>query len=105
MIEEQEINNAFTNVKDTRENLAKAFEFFVKAEIEFRDCADPLYAGLQGKNEAARTAELNSLIPDTLHALDDAKATVDHAKMLYDLAKWECERVQATIALLQIGNK
>lgn len=105
MIDQQDLDNAFKVAKDTRENLAKAFEVFNKAEIEFRDQADPLYATLQGKNEAARTAELNMLTPDALHKLDDAKVDVDHAKMLYDLAKWQCEYVQASIALLQITNK
>ena len=105
MIDQQAVENAFIVVKDTRENLARAFEIFNKAEIEFRNCADPLYATLQGKNEAARTAELNALLPDTLHKLDNAKRDVDHAKMLYDIAKWECEYVQASIALLQITNK
>jgi hypothetical protein len=102
MIGPDEVDNAYTMLKDAREYLGRMHESFVKAEIEYREQTDPLYANLTGKNEAARNAELNLMVHDAVCDLDDAKKELDHAKKLYDLATFEVKRVEAQLLLLQV---
>ncbi len=106
MLDESTITTAYDALATARRELWGATERVIRArlDLEKERGARTLTGEITGKNEAEREARARELLTSLFEALEAAETEERSARMAYDLARVEVERIDAVLRLLQSGK-
>lgn len=107
MVTEQEINDAYGELLRRKDNLYTAGEKVIekKAVLEWCKVEAMQNGEIEGKNAEAREAASKSLLAPEYEELENAEKYEREARLGYDLAYIEVERVRALLRLAEIVDK
>jgi len=101
MITEDEINQAYNNLRATLENYYNAQELATKEKRDLDNmCLEVLFDGtVTGRNEDERKANLRKFYPVEFKNVEELQAKTRLARFRFDLAENEVKRIEALITL------
>jgi len=104
-MDEQTIGEAYARLQQARMALWRAAEQAIQARLTLeKERAARLMTGeIAGKNEAEREARARELLTSLYEAVEAAEADERRARLEYDLARLEVERVEALLRWLSKG--
>lgn len=103
ILEIHEINQAYSHLKDCKENLASHTENVTTRSLELEKVkAIALSNGtVQGKNETERKAALLLLFEKQTHELEEAERVYRDARLYVEIAELEVKRVETLVRWLK----
>jgi hypothetical protein len=106
-MEKQTINNAYANLTITREELHAASQAAIMARIDLEtETARATLAGeIVGKNAEERAAKAREILADHFNALEACESSERRARLDFDLAGYEVERVKLVIRAEELEAK
>lgn len=101
-MDEQTITAAYGKLAQTRMELWGATERTIRArlDVEKERAARMMTGEIAGKNEAEREARARELLHSLFTELENAEADERQARLQFDLAKIEVERVELIVKLV-----
>lgn len=105
-ISEQDINGAFQQLIQAKQEAAKAADQVAMLKMELDKALDfrIIRNQINGRNEAERNAQARMLFPNEFAALTAAEATKRQAGLMLDLWQTEIERIQTVFRFLELGT-
>lgn len=99
---QEQINDAFMSMRLARNRLHDAQTSTAIAQAAFDDCKRDMFLGghVIGKNETEREAKLQDLLRVQTKQLRDAQHAERTARLYFDIARDEVERVKLLAALV-----
>jgi CRISPR/Cas system CMR-associated protein Cmr1 (group 7 of RAMP superfamily) len=106
VISESSITTAYDALTNARRELWGATERATRArmDLEKERGARILTGEIVGKNEAERDARARELLTSLFEAVEAAEVDERSARMTFDLARIEVERIDAVLRLIQSGK-